>query len=226
MMNTISMKALASSDHHGVLGVPPRGRYDFFFGVGDHCPNWAWDWHIDPPNQFNWLEQKFIPWINKIDAKHKVIVAGNHDNAFQSMKKEVKNLFTENGIILLENESVVLDNAVIYGFPYTRPNHNLPRWAYWADEANLKDLFLRNCPPNVNVILSHGPIYGILDIDEALSEREHLGSTGLAEIWEEHEYRELSHFLFGHVHHSYPSYRRVSDVAFYNCAGVFHTFDI
>ena len=102
------MKIVCASDthhHHGSISIP---ECDLFVFAGDHAC------HREPIAK---ATISFNDWLGKIPAKHKVIVAGNHDVLFEKNLTLAKSLITN--AIYLENDYTIIDEIKIYGSPQT-----------------------------------------------------------------------------------------------------------
>ena len=104
------MKIVAISDTHGQLleDIPPC---DIFIHAGDICPVT----NHTRSFQSNWLRDKFAPWLESVPAKHKVIIAGNHDWIWYKSK----NLVPKLNCHYLENSSVEINGLLLWGSPWT-----------------------------------------------------------------------------------------------------------
>lgn len=136
-----------------------------------------------------------IRQITSANFTHKVLIAGNHDSYLQTLSREVRReLFKRQGIHYLEDELLLLkinDRTIsLYGSPWTP---TFGRFAYQKPEKDLTSIFAR-IPPNLDLLITHSPPYGILDANE---EGENCGSTALANIVFE---RRPKHHIFGHIH--------------------------
>jgi len=182
------MKIWHVSDTHGIhekLIIPPG--IDAVFHTGDSCNK------MDPNSNF--IEfQNFLNWFSKLPIKHKVYVPGNHDTCLQSLvsPQYVQNL----GVNLLVNDSIVINGLKIWGSPY------MPRWGKWpfmVNRGNLYDQVWKHMPEDIDILLTHTPPYGYLDLTY------HVGSQG----WENVGCQELARraqevkpklHCFGHIH--------------------------
>lgn len=137
----------------------------------------------------------FLRWIATLPSRYQVIIAGNHDctpihhtAAFQA------ELAAHPSIIYLENSSTTIDNLVIYGSPYTPPFFD---WHFMASENELRRMY-KSIPSDCNILLTHGPTYGILDeTDRGVS----AGSYALRDIIP--TLSQLKLHVFGHIHEAY-----------------------
>lgn len=169
------MKIIAISDIHGKLPASTP-ECDVLVIAGDICPAYDHSYWF----QKQWLGQAFNDWLKEQPAKHIVGVAGNHDIIFEDhMKGSVLPKIEWN---YLRDSSVVIDGVKFYGHPWT------PRFCDWAFNSSDEELSVidSKIPDDVNVLITHGPPYGILDtvkgIDEMVNgkiQREYLGSKSL-----------------------------------------------
>lgn len=142
---------------------------------------------------------EFIDWFASLDAKHKVLVAGNHDTSIQAglvTPEQIKN----RGIIYLENASVKIEGLLVWGSPYT-PSYG--EWAFMREEQELSSIW-NTIPDDADIVITHSPPRGMLDltfdseIDGTLCYRL-CGSESLAERI--NEVQPILH-CFGHIHNS------------------------
>jgi Icc-related predicted phosphoesterase len=138
----------------------------------------------------------FISWFSKLPCKHKIYVAGNHDTCIEAgyVKEED---FRYAGIIYLEHTSTIIDGVNIFGTPFTRKFHN---WAFNKTEEQLK-LLWEEIPEDTNILISHGPPYGILDTYKDDNEGILLlGDPSLRKVCD--RLIMLHTVCFGHIHDS------------------------
>ena len=175
------MKIIATSDLHGELPTIPE--CDLLLIGGDICP--------DGPDGFqtNWLGGPFKRWLEQIPAREVVGIAGNHDFCFQRHLAIIKGLQLR--WKYLQDESVCVDGLWIYGTPWT------PRFGPWAFMNSDEELgrYFDNIK-NVDILLSHGPAYGVLDeVGDG-----HAGSKELLK-----HLHKTKVFICGHIHEGFGS---------------------
>jgi predicted phosphodiesterase len=154
----------------------------------------------------------FANWIGSQPHKHKVVIAGNHDLTFQSNYRDiVVNLLREKGITYLEDSGCEIDNLLFYGSPWQ------PRFFDWAfnldrgspEIAQKWDMI----PKDTNVLITHGPPYGILD-----STTDN-GSQGCGMLLERvMQLSKLKVHIFGHMHRDGGKMVEHEGVKFINAA--------
>jgi Icc-related predicted phosphoesterase len=124
--------------------------------------------------------------------RHIVFVAGNHDWLFERDPDAARSIMT-NCIYLMDSE-VTIEGLRIYGSPWQ------PRFYDWAFNLNRGRQMAekwRQIPHGLDVLVTHGPPWGILDITYR---NDHAGCEDLLERIEEVKPR---WHVFGHIHHSY-----------------------
>jgi len=118
--------------------------------------------------------ESFCKWFGSRKPKHKLLVAGNHDFLFQKEPKKARAICEKYGITYLQDYGVVIDGVYFYGSPWQ------PQFCDWAFNAarDPLDIFYYNgkvktfplikqfwdmIPETTDVLITHGPPYGILD---------------------------------------------------------------
>lgn len=168
----------------------------------------------------------FNSWLGTMPHRHKVVIAGNHDVSMDAVEYDQHwdKAFRHNeyndprlsralltNCTYLENRSIVIENVRFYGSPMTPPipgragAFNVARG--FADQQHWTKV-----PANVDVLVTHGPPYGILDLTVT---GRHVGSETLLK---ETMSRVRPRFhVFGHIHEAYGA-TRVGTTVFVNAA--------
>ena len=184
------MKIWHISDTHGShkdLRIPEG--IDVVIHSGD-CSNYR-----DPFNNESEVRE-FIDWFSDIDIPKKIYVAGNHDTSIEKGLVTAK-AFTDKGIIYLENESVIVDGIKVFGSPHTP---QFGQWAFMKARNKLDRLWSLAIEEDVDIIITHGPPKGILDLAEDRNGvMEFCGDKSLLNRVKEVKPRLV---LFGHIHNS------------------------
>lgn len=178
------MRIVATSDWHG--NFPKIPECDLLLIAGDVCPIDSHQEH----HQRKWLRGAFADFLNEVPAKEIIWIAGNHDFACQS-PGFWRIAETLPGHYLADTE-VVIDGIKIYGSPWVP---NLPSWAFHAGPQMLQDRADR-IPIDTDILLLHGPPYGILD------------RVGFRHVGADHVMSRLrqvlpQYVIFGHIHEGY-----------------------
>ena len=136
--------------------------------------------------------EDFLEWFAAWGHPQKVFLAGNMDYALAHKKPQVlKDIPTD--MPYLENESLEMDGLKVWGSPYV-PNFvgvfNLPRGKALREEW-------AQIPDDVDILITHGPPYGILDKTSRGME------VGCEELRKRVDALSPRLHVFGHVHESY-----------------------
>lgn len=188
------MKVIGISDIHGHL--PELPSCDVVCISGDILPlsiqrNFVASWV--------WLLEHFTDWANKLDCKHVVIIAGNHDFIFSECSKlgqDMSVLWKDSPKIhYLQDTSIEIDGKLFYGTPWIPV---LEGWAFYADSYQLEDLF--NQIPDCDVLLTHCPPM-IGDAGKVLQSGYNYGRDfGCEELRKAIKNKKVNWVLSGHVH--------------------------
>lgn len=103
----------------------------------------------------------FRTWFWDQEYNKKVFIAGNHDPLFQNT--DIDDLFT--GFDYLCDSGTEFEGLKIWGSPWTLkfPGMNPACMAFTVDtEEELAEKWL-TCPLDVDIMITHSPIYGVLD---------------------------------------------------------------
>lgn len=170
--------------------------------------------------------KEFLEWMAKQPYTYKIFVPGNHDWSFdcndaynkfhhcntypQDIDKDRIKLLefaANNNIHILINQTVEIEGLKIFGSAETPEFYN---WAFNRTEEQLAQTYSA-IPTDIDILPTHGPPKGILDI----SEGESLGSTSLSEAIT--NLKQLKLHIFGHIHPSY-GYKESNGVHYINAS--------
>jgi Icc-related predicted phosphoesterase len=142
--------------------------------------------------------QDFLAWFSSLPHKNKIFIAGNHDFGFQYrdhvLQKTLESLEEQN-IHYLEDSGIEVDGVKFWGSPWTPPFYN---WAFMLNEDEIKEKW-EIIPRDTNVLITHGPPKGILDL--VVYDQENVGCPSLME--EVLKLKDLKAHAFGHIHEEY-----------------------
>jgi len=142
---------------------------------------------------------QFCIWFSSFDNyKHKIFIAGNHDRYFQNSPEAAAEILTEYpNITYLQDSSVVINGLTIYGSPWQ------PEFCNWAFNLPKGGYGLMSkweaIPNNTDILITHGPPQGILDISGAPHNE---GDLGCALLRERVDLIKPKMHVFGHIHGS------------------------
>lgn len=181
------MRLCFTSDFHGYL--PNIEDCQILCICGDIEPVWnhSYEYHA------NWLNTIFREWCNEIKKRNIEIItiSGNHSLIYE----KAKHLIPKLPVYYLENSGIELNGMKIWGSPYST---QFGQWAFMDTDARLQQ-YWEKIPNDTNILLTHGPAYGILDWSRF--GHEHTGSKTLLNKIE--SLKELKIFHSGHIHSEY-----------------------
>ena len=208
------MKIVAISDMHGHLKDVPE--CDLLIIAGDISPLRI---QSDTAKMLEWLEDDFMPWLERQLCQKVVLVAGNHDFIFEAdgIQEEVTRIFNmySSWFTYLENETVKIDiddhEISIFGTPYCS---TFGGWPFMYEDDLLADFF-KEIPSKVDIIVSHDAPYGTSDVclEGEIKFQGHIGNKPLAEALKNVEFKYLFH---GHLHTSNHNAEELNGGLVYN----------
>lgn len=183
------MKFVLISDTHGLhdhVQVPPC---DILIHAGD-CTTDAGRQSL----------REFLQWFERQPAKYKILIAGNHDWAFEKWPDLARLMVKEvaPSVTYLQDSPYEIEGIKFWGSPVS------PRFFDWAFNRDRGADIKRHwdmIPDDVDVLITHGPPYGILDFsgyDDGTDR--HVGCKDLLETLKRLKPKLHVH---GHIHHSY-----------------------
>lgn len=157
---------------------------------------------------------KFMEWIEKQPFKHKIIISGNHDFCYENHSHNMAvKLSKEAGIVYLQDSGIEIDGVNFWGSPWT------PFFFNWAFNLQRGEEIAKKwalIPENTNVLITHGPPFGILDeAPRGVMQTEHVGCEELTKRIG--DLPNLKAHVFGHIHHSYGT-KQVGPCLFVNAS--------
>jgi len=201
------MKIVAISDthfSHSQLTVPDG---DVLVHAGD-CLGRG---NIAELNHFN-------DWLGKLSHQHKIVIAGNHDFVFERNPQIAEQVMTN--ATYLRDSWVEIDDVVFYGSPWQ------PVFLNWAFNLPRNGPELEKkwsqIPSNTNILITHGPPYGILDVPAPPipeKDRSSKGCEKLTEAIDDNQIMKPFIHIFGHIHGGYGHLEK-DDVKYYNASVV------
>lgn len=179
------MRIIAFSDIHGQQSKKLTSWFDnnpadLLIFAGDLQANQLYDFGND-----------FIDWLHNLPYPKKIVVFGNHDGHYKITREYVEDKKKYKDIVFLTNEAVIIDDVKIFGSPHSV---QFGSWWFMMLDNELAELW-KNIPDDTNILVTHGPPFGILDktVNGA-----NAGSKTLLERIEKLE--KLKYHIFGHIH--------------------------
>ncbi len=145
--------------------------------------------------------RKFAEWFEKQPAKHKIFVPGNHELDFANQYPISAFWFHDHcpsGHLLI-NAEIEIEGIRFYGSPIT------PFFLNWAWNEFSEGLMRtwKQIPDDVDILITHGPPYGILDRSYVARGRM-LGCTYLRDEIKDRVKPDVH--IFGHIHDSHGTH--------------------
>jgi hypothetical protein len=147
----------------------------------------------------------FDDWLGSLPHTHKIVTFGNHESALEAdpdMRRAITNA------VLLIDEAITIAGLKIWGSPVTP----LYGGAFGMPRAADRKRHWRRIPEGTDILVTHGPPYGILDTPPGSTLHE-----GCPELLEAVRLIEPRLHVFGHVHGAY-GVLRTADTIFVNAA--------
>lgn len=174
----------------------------------------------------------FLDWFLDLPHKHKVFIAGNHDVTLDPYIRGIKQRFFEgNGnshwiysdffdrirksknVHYLEDSGVTIEGLNFWGSAAT-PTFGYG-WGFNYDRGPSIDGIWKKIPENTDILITHGPPFGILDAVK-------YGSTvgvGCSNLSGRISERDIKAHFFGHIHESY-GHALDNGTHYFNCCSL------
>lgn len=198
------MRLVVTSDCHGRLSQARIPQGDVLILAGDILANRSGDPDTDAAFQLNAIRE-LDAYCGTLGFKHVLLIAGNHDWVFERYR-EAHHVLKH--IVYLEDSGTEIEGVKFWGSPH-QP------WFYdWAFNHPRKGAALAHywslIPDDTDVLITHGPPYGILDLP--FGRGEPAGCELL--LTRVREVNPRVH-IFGHIHGSYGT-KRIGETLFLN----------
>lgn len=144
---------------------------------------------------------RFVKWFDKQPAKHKVMIAGNHDRFFEYYPDIARQIVAQTDVIYLQDSGVEIEGLKLWGTP------SQPEFYNWSHNDTPEQMRYRYSliPIDTDILLTHCPPYGILDkVEDVWSAGIRVGSEQLTERLVD---LNLMVHTFGHIHGDFGMYR-------------------
>lgn len=176
------MKIVCISDTHGEHDSVQLPEADMIIHAGDFSSS-----------SLQYDVEGFLNWFSSLNYKYKIFIAGNHDFLFERRPEFARSLIPER-IVYLEETGVTIEGLNIWGTPITPYYYG---WAFNRMAGDQIENHHKKIPDKLDILISHGPPYGILDRN---SHGQHSGCTSLLKRIESVKPK---YVLCGHIHEGY-----------------------
>src|SRR3984957_20693531 len=137
-------------------------------------------------------------WMKELPHKRKIAIFGNHEVGFEHGYKRnpAIKMIKDAGIDYLEDSGVEIDGIKYWGSPVQPWFHS---WEFNKHRGKEIRTYWDKIDPLTNVLITHGPPYGILDeVPRGIHGVEHVGCEDLLRRID--ELKQLKIHCFGHCH--------------------------
>jgi Icc-related predicted phosphoesterase len=197
-------KIICISDTHNKLGQIKIPHGDILLHAGDGTMRGT-DQEIFQLNQD----------LGNIDCDEKIIIAGNHDWGFQERAFTSRSFITN--ATYLEDSFVNVKGLKIYGAPWQPWFYD---WAFNLQRGQEIKQKWDLIPDDIDVLITHGPPFGIRDIvgpNQYNPLAKNVGCEELASALQ--RFKNLKLHVFGHIHPQY-GLTEINGVKFVNAASL------
>ncbi len=176
-----TLRVVAVADTHGLhdqIEVPPG---DFFVHAGDLTNTGT-------------LPQirAFDDWLATLGHRHKIVIAGNHDFAFEREAQAARELLRSG--VYLQDEAVTLEGVRFYGSPWQPWFFD---WAFNLPRGEALRKKWERIPETTDVLITHGPPQGHGGVTQRGQD------AGCEELLAAVERIRPAYHVFGHIHEAY-----------------------
>lgn len=138
-------------------------------------------------------------WLGTLPHRHKIVIAGNHDWAFQETPDLAVEALTN--ATYLEDSGVIIEGVRFWGSPWTP---TFMDWAFMLDRGQPLYQKWQEIPDNTDVLITHGPPKGIGDEANLGFKSQNVGCVDLLHRLDR---LNLKAHIFGHIHECYGEHR-------------------
>lgn len=137
-------------------------------------------------------------WLGTLPHRHKIVIAGNHDWAFQETPDLAREALSN--AIYLEDNGVEIEGVHFWGSPWTP---TFMDWAFMLDRGQPLQERWQRIPDNTDVLITHVPPR---DIGDEVAADFGSENVGCLDLLDRIEHLSLKVHVFGHIHEGYGEY--------------------
>nr|EGQ39855.1 MAG: putative phosphoesterase, Icc family [Candidatus Nanosalinarum sp. J07AB56] len=145
--------------------------------------------------------EEFNRWLGGLDVKHKVVVAGNHDQCLIGDDAEPRGLLSN--ATYLEDEKAEIEGLSFYGMPWVPelpgPLSALQKSTF-VKTRNEMSAKVQGIPEDTDVLLTHAPPRGLMDRTFLVDPRIPFLRSGSRELRKKVKQVNPRYHIFGHIH--------------------------
>jgi Icc-related predicted phosphoesterase len=162
--------------------------------------------------------RSFIKWLEGLPYEYKIFIAGNHDKALQEYGIFHFNL--PSSVFYLQDNFIVIDGIKIYGSPYTP---RFGKWYFMRDRGEDIKRKWMSIPDSIDILVTHGPPYRILDTAVIYKDRKPVGEeqVGCRDLAERIKEVKPKIVAFGHIHNNYGK-KKSKGIRYINASSLDH----
>lgn len=181
------MKLVCISDTHGDHRNVKVPEGDVLIHAGDITGHGTQSDFVD-----------FLKWFDSHPHHHKLFIAGNHDLYLETNPVDAQRLVDNTSSVWLNDSGIEIEGVQFWGSPITLRFHD---WAFMRNPGESIQRHWKLIPQNTQVLITHGPPFGILDHVRRLDGSEE--QTGCPQLLDTILNRSLKAHIFGHIHEEF-----------------------
>ena len=149
----------------------------------------------------------FVEWFVRLDYKHKIFIAGNHDDCLDGKNPEIIQRFLPSNCHYLCHSGVKIGGLNFWGVPL-----------FLSDDIEGRfPQIMAKIPQDTDILISHRPPYGILD---------NAGyAFGCSDLLQAVLKISPRYHLFGHIHYAYGM-EKLEETTFVNASLVNEKYEL
>lgn len=182
------MKLCIISDTHNKLSKFTLPKADVLV----HCGDWT----------LGGTFEEFRGFVKDLKAirnnyKHVVVVPGNHDQIAETAPGVVVEMLKKTKVTALIDEKAIIEGFNFFGSPWVPACGN---WSFQFENDDHAAAHWQRIPANTDILVTHCPPHGVLDIANS---RWAVGHTGCPELAKRVVALKPKLHAFGHIHEGY-----------------------
>ncbi len=158
----------------------------------------------------------FLQWFDRLNYTHKIFIAGNHDFFFEDAKAEEVQSIIPEGVTYLNDSGIEIEGIYIHGSPVQPVFFD---WAFNRKRGEEIDQHWQLIPEHTDILITHGPAYGILD------QTVRGQKVGCEDLLRRIETVKPQYHIAGHIHEAY-GVQKVGDTTFVNASVVNFNYQV